>query len=480
MQQPVVKTLIVPETATLRDAMLSFNESGLGVTLICDEQGHLGGLATEGDVRRALLDGHGLISPLIPHANSEPIVGNTAMSREELVALLSEKVHFLPVLDEHGILQDILLYDKRSLIPVASPTIGERELRYVTDAVLSGWVSSRGKYIGKFEEQFAAFSGTPYAVAVSNGTEALHLALTALGIGPGDEVIVPALTFVATANAVKYCNAHPVFVDVEQTSWNIDADLVEAAITPRTRAIIPVHLYGQPCRIDRILEIAEKYDLWVIEDAAEALGAEFTGRRVGSFGHMGCFSFYGNKIITTGEGGAVITHDASLDEKLRILRDHGMSKTRRYWHDIIGYNCRMTNIQAAIGVAQLERADQIYAAKKRLSDWYENNLRSDKLIKPPGWPQSTPVCWIFTMMLNPSNVELNRDDLLNKLTSLGVDSRPVFFPIPAMPPYFETDWMARYPITRQISAHGFSLPSYVELSEKDLQRVVKNVLSLLE
>lgn len=480
MQESLLATLKISDQATLRDAMLSFNSSGLGAVLVCDGRGAFAGLATEGDVRRALLDGHGLISPLFPHANRNPILGRTSMSREEVVGLLSEVVHCLPVLDENGFVRDILFYDTRSVIPVALPSIGERELRYVTDAVLSGWVSSRGKYIEMFEKQLASFCDTKHAVVASNGTVALHLALAALDIGPADEVIVPALTFIATANAVTYCHARPVFVDIEETSWNLDPEQLEAAITPRTRAIMPVHLYGQPCRIDRILEIAEKHGLPVIEDAAEALGAEFNGRRVGSLGDMGCFSFYGNKNITTGEGGAVVTNDSRLNEKLRVLRDHGMSQVRKYWHDVVGFNYRMTNVQAALGVAQLERWAEISAAKVRISARYGECTRSPYLLTPPGWPGADPVCWIFTMMLNQTTSQLGRDELLARLARQGVDGRPAFYPIPAMPPYFESDWTARYPVSTQVSAQGFSLPTFVDMSEKDLDRVVTATLNAVQ
>lgn len=476
MQESLLAALSISRDATLRDAMVSFNASGLGVVLVFDDAAKLTAIATEGDVRRALLDGHGLISTLLPHANRKPLLGRTSMPREELVGLLSEVVHCLPVLDDDGVVRDLLFYDTRSVIPVALPSIGERELRYVTDAVLSGWVSSRGKYIGMFETKFADFCGTSHAVSTSNGTVALHLALAALGVGTGDEVIVPALTFIATANSVTYCGAKPVFVDIEETSWNLDPEQVEAAITPRTRAIMPVHLYGQPCKIDRILEIAEKHGLAVIEDAAEALGAEFNGRRVGSFGHMGCFSFYGNKNITTGEGGAVVTNDPKLDEKLRILRDHGMSQTRRYWHDVVGFNYRMTNIQAALGVAQLERWDQIAAAKVKISNRYVECTKSGHLLLPTGWPESEAVCWIFTMMLNAAKSKVNRDELLARLSGQGVDGRPAFFPIPAMPPYFQSDWETRYPVSRRVSIQGFSLPTYVDMSDKDLDRVVEATL----
>ncbi len=473
MNEKLLKASILPQIATLRDAMHSFEETGFQVVLMSNREGRLAGVATEGDVRRALLAGHGLISPLFPHANQTPTVGRVDMPREELVALLTDRVHFLPVLDEQNIVQDVLFHDKRVMIPVATPIIGEKELRYVTDAVLSGWISSQGKYIGQFEEQFASFCGTKYAVAVSNGTVALHLALTALGVGPGDEVIVPAFTFVATASAVRHCHAMPVFVDVHRGNWNIAPDLIEAAITPRTKAIIPVHLYGQPCQMDRIMEIAKQYNLWVVEDAAEAHGAEYQGRRVGSIGHMGCFSFYGNKIITTGEGGMVVTNDTILNEKLRMLRDHGMRPGRRYWHEVVGFNYRMTNIQAAIGVAQLERWEQIIAAKDRIQKYYEDHLDFTQLEQAVPLPDSRPVCWLYTVLLKDAIDNNARDGLLERLKSFNIDSRSVFYPLPAMPPYYYEEWRQKFPVAHWISERGFSLPSSFDLDEKSLFRIVK-------
>lgn len=473
-----LQALILSEDATIQNALQCFERTGLQSALLCDRGNHLLGLITEGDVRRALLAGHGLLSPLKPHVNNEPVVGRTSMSREELAGLLSERVSFLPVVDQNGVVQDMLLAHQRSLIPVATPSIGERELRYVTDAVLSGWVSSQGKYIGQFEQEFAAFCGTKHAVAVSNGTVALHLALTVLGIGPGDEVIVPALTFVATASAVKHCGGRPVFVDIEPVSWNMDPGLVEKVITPRTRAIIPVHLYGQPCRIDRIIEIAERHGLWVVEDAAEAHGAEFKGRRVGSFGHLGAFSFYGNKIITTGEGGALVTDDPDLDRKIRVLRDHGMCPERRYWHEVVGYNYRMTNLQAAIGVAQLERWDEIHQAKMRIKSFYNSHIDTSALICAEGWEDAASVCWLYTLMMNGPN-PLTRGELLDRLREKQVDSRPVFHPIPSMPPYYEPDWRQCYPVAYQVSSRGFSLPSSIELQEKDIKRIARILLSVI-
>ncbi len=479
MNAETLEQLLLPETATIKDAMCSFEKSGLQAVFIIGEKRRLTGMATEGDIRRALLQGHGLISPILPHINRSPLTGNIDMPREDLISLLSDRVHFLPVLDREGSIRDVLFYDTRAMIPVATPLIGEKELRYVTDAVLSGWISSQGKYIGQFEEMFSAFCGVKYSIAVSNGTVALHLALTALGVGPGDEVIVPALTFIATANVVRHCHAQPVFVDVCRSNWNIDPDHIEKAITPRTKAIIPVHLYGQPCDMDRIMAIAKCHQLWVIEDAAEAHGAEYHGRRVGSIGDMGCFSFYGNKIITTGEGGIIVTNNPDLDEKLRILRDHGMNRQKKYWHDVVGFNCRMTNLQAAIGVAQLERWEHIIAAKSKIQHYYESGLDKTYLEVADTLENAKAVCWLYTAILKQNSGDSMRDSLLDRLKACNIDSRPVFYPIPAMPPYYLKDWIQQYPVASYISGNGFSLPSSADMTEKDLKRTVLQLNDLL-
>ena len=252
-------------------------------------------------------------------------------------------------------------------IPIAEPDIGQEEIRNVTEAVKSGWISSKGQFIKDLEEQFARYFNVNFGASTSNGTSALHLALDALGIKMGDEVIVPTLTFIASANVVKYTGARPVFVDSHPDYWCIDPEKIEEKITDRTKAIMPVHLYGHPCDMDPIVRIAKKHDLFIVEDCAEAHGAEYRGKKVGSFGIISCFSFYGNKIITTGEGGMCLTNDKELAEKIRILRDHGMSPEKRYWHDVVGFNYRMTNLQAAIGVAQLAKLDKFIEKKRKIA-----------------------------------------------------------------------------------------------------------------
>ena len=241
--------------------------------------------------------------------------------------------------------------------PISNIDLNGNELLYVTEAIKSTWISSSGKFITQFESMFAEFCSTNHAVATSNGTTALHLAIESLNIGSGDEVIVPSLTFAATANAILHSGATPVFVDSLNYHWNIDPEKISGAITPKTKAILAVHLYGHPCDMTQIMKIAKKYNLFVIEDCAEATGATINGEKVGSIGDIGCFSFFGNKIITTGEGGMCITNNADLNERMRLLRDHGMDKSKKYWHTEIGYNYRMTNLNAAIGVAQMEQID---------------------------------------------------------------------------------------------------------------------------
>ncbi len=252
-----------------------------------------------------------------------------------------------------------------SFIPIYEPILGSTEEQYVCQAVQSGWISSNGKYIKEFETLFAAFCGTAHGISVSNGTTALHLILHALGIGPGDEVIVPALSFVASANAVHYTGAKPVFADVDPVTWTIDPASVEALITERTKAIMPVHLYGHPAPMAALRLLAEQHDLLIVEDAAEAHGAQVGTQRTGALGHAAAFSFFANKVITTGEGGMVTTDDAALAARCRMLRDHAMPPERRYWHDEVGFNYRMTNLQAAVGVAQMARIDEFLRRKPR-------------------------------------------------------------------------------------------------------------------
>ena len=363
------------------------------------------------------------------------------------------------------------------MIPVYEPSFGEKELEYVSDCVRSGWVSSIGAYVNRFEQGFADFCGVKHGIAVGNATLALHLALKVLDVGPGDEVIVPTLTFVATASAVMYTGAKPVFVDSEMATWNLDPAQVAAAITPRTKAIIPVHLYGHPADMDPIMESAQKHRLWVIEDAAEAHGAIYKGRKVGSIGHLNCFSFYGNKIITTGEGGMLLTDDEALAKRARFLKDHAMSPDKRYWHPEVGFNYRLTNLQAALGVAQQERIDEIIDKKRQIAARY-NALLSEVpgLRLPPEADWATNVYWMYSVLVEPA-YGMSRDALMTALRAQGIDSRPFFYPIHTMPPY-QTD--AHFPVAALLSNQGINLPSSATLSDSQVDFIAETLSELAQ
>ena len=359
--------------------------------------------------------------------------------------------------------------------PVSQPSIGEKELAYVCDAVKSGWVSSIGRYIEMFETTFANFCGTEYALAVSNGTTALHLALVSAGIKSGDEVIVPDLTFIATANAVTYTGAKVVPVDIDSRTLCMDVRSVEQAITSHTRAIIPVHLYGHAAQMGALMAISKERGIVILEDAAEAHGAEFNGRRVGSFGDFGIFSFYGNKVITSGEGGMLTTNDRELYLKAKLLRDHAMSSEKRYWHTQVGFNYRITNLQAALAVAQMERIDEFLAKRRQVMGWYRNSLgRQPRLRLNYEEPGTRNAYWMVCLEV-AGLTEAARATFMARLRDAGVDSRPYFYPVSDMPMY-ET---AVTPVAHDVSQRGINLPSYTDLSESDVSQICRSTQSIL-
>jgi perosamine synthetase len=354
------------------------------------------------------------------------------------------------------------------MIPVAAPVLGEKELQYVTDCIRSGWISSLGEYVRRFEREFASYCGVSHGVATHNGTVALHLLFVALGIGPGDEVIVPALTFVATANAVAYTGARPVFVDCDPTTWNIDPGAAACAVTPRTRALVAVHLYGHPADMDPLRALADERSLVLIEDAAEAHGARYKGHRTGSLGDVAVFSFYGNKIITTGEGGMIISNDADLLERCYFLANQAKGKENPYWHSEIGYNYRMTNVQAALGVAQLERIDEFIATRVRNAQRYNERLACLPGVTCPAcadWAEN--VYWMYTILVG-DDYGMERDVLMARLRERGIETRPFFHPLHRLPMY---DRGLHLPVAEEIACRGINLPSSSALTPADVDAV---------
>jgi perosamine synthetase len=358
--------------------------------------------------------------------------------------------------------------------PLARPSISDKEEAYVSRALKSGWISSLGPFVDEFEKQFSAFCGARYGVAVSNGTVGLHLTLRAFHIKEGDEVIVPDLSFIATANAVVMAGATPVFCDIDRDTLCIDPAQIRAKITPRTKAIIAVHLYGHPADMDAINEIVSEYGLAVIEDAAEAHGAKVRGKRVGGLGNCAVFSFYANKNLTTGEGGMITTNDLKFAERCRYLRDHAMSKSRRYWHEELGYNYRLTNIQAAIGCAQLDRSEYLLSAKREIFQWYQSNLESTaqiRLNRTASWAENG--YWLVCLEFD-RDLQI-RDHFIERLRTEGIDSRPYFYPMSDMP-YFQR---ADTPVAHEVTKIGLNVPTFVGLSREDVNYICSVIKMLL-
>lgn len=365
-------------------------------------------------------------------------------------------------------------------IPVCSPTIGEEELKNVTDCIKTNWISSKGKYVKEFEEKFSRYCNVKHGITTTSGTTALHLAVATLGISKGDEVIMPTLTNAATAFCVIYNGATPIFVDSEPITWNIDVSKIEEKITEKTKAIIPVHIYGHPVDMDPIMEIAEKHDLSVIEDAAEAHGAEYKGRKAGGLGDIGCFSFYANKIITTGEGGMLVTNNDEIAERARMLKDLAHSKEMRFLHKTVGYNYRMTNIQAAIGLAQLGKIEKFIDARRNNAKRYNSFLKDiEGITLPPEASWAKSVYWMYGILIE-DDFGVSRGELLEKLKECGVETRTFFIPMHRQPVFAGMGLSGgTYPVADDLSRKGIYLPSSSSLTEEDINFVCQAIKASL-
>jgi len=370
------------------------------------------------------------------------------------------------------------------LIPVCEPLLLGPELDYAIEALRSGWISSSGRYLSEFEERFSRFSGATYGIATTSGTTALHLALRSLGIGEGDEVILPDFTMIAVLFAVLYVGARPVFVDAEPDTWNLDPAKVEERITPRTKALIAVHTYGHPCEMELLLDICRRHKILLVEDAAEAHGALYRGRPCGGFGVVGCFSFYGNKIITTGEGGMVVTSDPEIAERCRYYRNlcFSLGGIRDFWHDEIGFNFRMTNVQAALGLGQLERIEEFIARRRSHAAFYTREFGLIDGIQCPVEREGTRnVYWMFGILIDPKKLGMGRDEFSRALEERGIETRPFFRPMhrqkvveDRVGPQAES-----YPVSDDLSERGLYLPSGSGLSEEDLKYITDTIKAVL-
>ncbi len=368
------------------------------------------------------------------------------------------------------------------MIPVFTPLVGEEELKNVAKAIKTNWISSKGEFIERFEQGFANYCNVKYGVTTNGGNSSIHLALASLDIGKGDEVIVPNFTMMSPAFSVIYTGAIPVFVDVDEETMTIDVNKIEEKITSKTKAIMAVHIYGHPCEMDKIIEIAEKHNLKVIEDAAEAHGAEYKGKKIGSIGDVACFSFYANKLITTGEGGMLVTNNPKIYEKAKYLRDLALSQKpgERFKHYDIGFNYRMTNLQAAIGCAQLEKIDKFLNIKIKNALLYNLLLKNvEGVILPPEKPYVKNSYWMYAIKIDEEKFGISKKELMEKLSKKGIDSRDFFFPLNKQPclKKLGIDYQSgeNFPISEKLFKQGLYLPSGLNLKEEEIGYICKTI-----
>lgn len=470
-----LSSLIIKSNSSIKLAMNMIDKSGIGFLFIVDLKDKMIGIISDGDIRRQLLKNDDLSKEVDSFMNKEFTWLPYNSDSFTIMSKLNQEIKIIPLLDEKGKVVDYSTRDKIKTIPISSPDLNGNELLYVKDCIDSNWISSTGKYVSLFENIFSEYFMGRESVSVSNGTTALHLALLGLGIKPGDEVILPNITFAATINSVLYIGAKPVLVDIEKESWNLNSSLIEEKITDKTKAIIVVHLYGYPCEMNTINKIAKNNNLLVIEDCAEALGSRYENLPVGLFGDAATFSFFGNKTITTGEGGMVVFKDDSVAIIARQLRDHGMSKEKRYWQEVVGFNYRLTNLQAAVGVAQMERLDFFVQRKRDISKKYNDILKSiDYLILPKDCNEFYNSFWLYTFFIKP-NPKFNRDSLIKFLGDKGVEARRVFYPLNQMPPYIDYSDKEPYEVSNFFSENGLSLSTSYSLSDNDIEYICSSI-----
>jgi len=369
------------------------------------------------------------------------------------------------------------LISGNNFIPVCEPLLEGNEEKYLLECVRTNWISSQGKYVEEFSKKFAEFCGAKYCVLTTSGTTALHLALVALGVGKGDEVIIPAFTMIATAFAVIYTGATPVLVDSEPETGNIDPLKIEEKITKNTKVILPVHIYGHPFDMDPIMKLARRYKLWVVEDAAEAHGAEYKGKKVGGIGDIGCFSFYANKIITMGEGGSVVANNEKLFQKLNMLHDLAHSPQKRFLHEMVGFNYRLTNLQAAVGLAQLEQVDKFIKARRRNAELYNYYLKGIEGLRLPiekKWAKN--VYWMYGVLLE-KNLGVGRDELMEFLAKEGIGTRAFFEPMNRQPVFKKIGLFKqeKYPVAEDWGNRGLYLPSSSGLTEEKIKHMAEKI-----
>jgi perosamine synthetase len=461
-----IKEITINLPNKLDTIIKKIDKNGLGVLFIVDDLNRLKASITDGDIRRFYLKKKKL--PKIINSNSKilnkkPFALPISTNIQNILKYLEPNsirdtttLKCIPLVNKGKIIIDVATKENPRNYPVAQPEIGNKELQNVIKSVKSGWISSRGAYIQTFEKKFSDYLRGGFSVSTTSGTTALQLGLSSLGISKNDEVIVPSFTFAGSINSIINCGAKPVIVDIEEDTWTIDLKEIKKALTKKTKAVMIVHIYGQPCRIDEIKKFCKSKKLFLIEDCAEAVGAKYKDRLIGLDGDCSCFSFFANKTITTGEGGMVVFKNKKTADYAKILRNHGMSLIRNYWHNFSGFNYRMTNIQAAIGVAQISRIASLLLKRKKIFNNYDKLLKNfNKVNFLPFNDWSENSYWLYTIILENNNI---RDQIVRSLNNIGIEVRPSFYPLNLMPP-FKKFAKSKCKISQKIGLRGISLPS---------------------
>ena len=478
-----IDNLFVELPIDFKEALKTIEINGLGIIFFIDSNKKLIGSFSDGDSRRVILKETSLPKMIEKNSdfyNKKPHYLPFDCQISEIWTLFHHNIKCVPLVDNDMNVVDFSTSSRVRKFPILQPDIGDEEINNLLECANTGWISSQGRFIKEFEVDFSGYLNGGHAVAVSSGTAALQLGMLALDIGANDEVIVPNFTFGASINAIIHVGAIPVLVDVDPDTWTLSLKAIEAAINKNTKAIMPVHLYGQSAHIDEINKIAKNNNLHIVEDCAEALGGTYKKRLIGRDGDATCFSFFANKLITTGEGGMVVFKDKKTADKAKIMRDHGMSPQKKYWHEFAGVNFRMTNMQASIGVAQLKKINNFLLKRKNVFQRYDKHFKSNSqllLLPKNSWSENS--YWLYTLVVSEFT-EKKRDKLLKALSDRGIDARPGFYPLHKMPPYQKYSNGSDYPISSFLGTSTINLPSSPGLTFDEIDHIAQIVINELE
>jgi len=475
-----IDPILIQENSTIKEAMECITKAGLRIVLIVDKNKKLLGITTDGDIRRALLSGKDFNTSIKEIMTVNPITAREDTSTTELLEKMLEKgIHEIPVVNKDGIVIDIVFLHELKTIPLSAPDITHKDIGLINEVLATPYLSI-GPKIKEFEKKVADYIGVKYAVGVNSGTSGLHLCVRSLDIKDGDEVITTPFSFIASANCILFERAKPVFVDIDENTLCIDADKIEEKITKRTKAILPVHIFGHPCEMDKIMEIAKKHNLAVIEDACESIGAEYKGKKVGSFGNCGVFAFYPNKQITTAEGGMIVTDNEKIAKLCQSMRNQGRDEGDAWLsHTRLGYNYRMSELSAALGVSQIDRIGEILKKRQQVADFYNKKLNKIKGVIVPYVARGVKISW-FVYVIRLDSEKFSREDrnkVIQELENRGINCRDYFPPIHLEPFYVKMFGYKRgnFPITETVSDLTIALPFYNNLTEEEVDYICKNL-----